>query len=147
MMTARDAAVTSLVVLAFTGFIIFYAFGALVSHRVPIELEHIVHDAAYGYKVPIAAKFTMVGFFPAYLGAGIFSLLFGLIFRRFLRDALFALASLLITWQVSDYFKTYFGRERPEGASIQQRSVCHARRGKGENRRERFQKSRVPKRS
>jgi membrane-associated phospholipid phosphatase len=118
MITARDAAVASLVVLAFTGFIIFYAFGALVSHRPPIELEHIVHDAVYGQKIPIAAKLTRVGFFPTYLGAGIFSLLFGLVFRRFFRDALFAIAALLITWQVSDYFKTYFARERPSGELV-----------------------------
>ena len=105
-------------VLAFTGFIIFYAFGALVSHRPPIELEHIVHDATYGIRVPLAVKLTKAGLFPTYLGVALVTVVFGFVFKRWMRDALFAIASLLIAWQVSDYFKTYFARSRPFGELV-----------------------------
>ena len=115
-MTARGAAVFSLVALSVFSFFVFYAFGALVSHRPPNEIEHYVYNYTYGMRVPLAVKFTKFGTLPVYVGVVFLSFAIALVRRRWLRDAMFALGSLVLAWQTSDYFKLYFMRHRPGGA-------------------------------
>ena len=112
-MTARDAAVYSLVVLALSAFAVFFALGGIVAHRPPTDIEYVVHNALYGKSVAVAVKLTTVGRFPAYLAASLLSIVIAFGWRRWLRDAVFAIASLLVAWQASDFFKVYFARIRP----------------------------------
>ena len=112
-MTARGAAVYSLVTIALAAFVVFFALGSIVSHHASNDLDTAAYRIFYGQRVPLAVELTTAGRAPTYVIAATVSLVFSLIFRRWLRDALFALAALLVTWQVSDFFKIYFARDRP----------------------------------
>jgi len=94
-------------------FVAALALGIAVSSGPPrgIDLEAL---ALAGTDIPLATFLTRAGTFPVYFVLCLVAIGFGLARRAWLSRVLISVIALIVTWQVSDGFKVFFYRARPE---------------------------------
>ncbi len=96
--------------LVFSGYV---RLGLAVSHGPPRLLD-LSGEAFAGHGLPAAAFLSSAGLFPVYATLCVAAIVAGLVRRAWLRTAAIAVVALVVAWRVSDAFKAFFGRPRPE---------------------------------
>lgn len=91
----------------------FVALGAYVSHRPPGPLDLWAQGFA-GRGLGLAAVAYRGGLLPTYVVMGILAIALAVLRPSWRGRVAFALVALLSTWLISDFFKNFFGRPRPE---------------------------------
>lgn len=93
--------------------ILYIVLGAYVSSRPPGPLDRAA-EGLVGHGLPLAIVAYRSGLLPAYLAISLIALVAALVLPRWRGRVAFAVAALLASWVVSDFFKGVFHRPRPE---------------------------------
>jgi undecaprenyl-diphosphatase len=93
--------------------ILYVALGAAVSHVPPHGID-LAGRALAGQAPHLALLFTRSCLWYSLVALGLIAVAVAIRFPAWRGRAIYAIPTMLITWQVSDAVKVYFGRPRPE---------------------------------
>jgi membrane-associated phospholipid phosphatase len=91
----------------------YVALGLYVTHHPPLPID-LAGRAFAGHATSLALLFTESCWWPALLVLGIIAVLVAVRYPAWRGRVVFALATTLVAWQVSDGLKVAFGRPRPD---------------------------------
>ena len=93
--------------------ILYIGLGLAVSHVPPFGID-LAGRALAGEAPRLALVFTESCWWPVLLALGLVAVAIAVRYPAWRGRVVFALPTMLITWQLSDLLKTVFGRPRPE---------------------------------
>ena len=108
-------------------FACFAALGVVFSNAASISALDLDARALAGQGVPIALFFTQAGRFPVFAALCVLLLIFGFVRRAYLGPMVVTVVALALAWKVSDFFKDFFHRPRPDyWVAIHETSASYA---------------------
>jgi len=115
------------VVYAVLLFALFLFYGINLSQRPQASPLDVWAAGLAGHGVPLALFFTGAGRFPVFAVLCVLLLAFGAIRRRYLPAIAVPVVALIVAWKVSDVFKDFFHRPRPDyWVAIHETSASYA---------------------
>ncbi len=94
-------------------FVAFVALGFAVSHGAPTPFDLVAESERARFPA-LALFLTRAGLFPTYFAICVLALVFGALRRAYLPAAVVLVAEIVVAWVVSDAFKAFFRRARPD---------------------------------
>ena len=117
MLTDRRISSRRALRLALVGFVAlcaYFALGAYVSHQPPTPLDRDVAQAMLGRLLRLAYAGYRSGLFPTFAPLCVLTIVLAIFARQWRGRVAFAILSLISAWVMSDRFKAFFDRPRPE---------------------------------